>query len=92
MTSWVLWVVIVASLVVVALVAAAVVIIRDSRRKSGRWGINLTRVHCPSCGAPQPMIRLPTSMREMLWGGSTCKSCACEIDKWGNRRRSEDAG
>ena len=81
-----------AGLVGVALVAAAVVIVRDSRRRSGRWGINLTRVHCPSCGTPQPMVRLPRSLQEMLWGGSTCKSCACEIDKWGNRRRSGGAG
>ena len=47
------------------------------------WGINLARVKCPRCGAKMPIMRFPTSERQALWGGSTCRQCGCEVDKWG---------
>jgi uncharacterized protein with PIN domain len=48
-----------------------------------RWGINLQPNVCPRCKAALPQVRKPRSMRQMLWGGSTCPACGAEIDKWG---------
>jgi hypothetical protein len=47
------------------------------------WGINLARVKCPRFGAKMPIMRFPTSQRQALWGGGTCRQCGCEVDKWG---------
>ena len=47
------------------------------------WGVNLGAVNCPRCQAPLPRVRTPRSLRQALLGGSTCKLCGCEIDKWG---------
>jgi len=78
--------------VVVALVALGArglyLIFRDTRRRSGKWGINRKRVICLRCHSSAPVIRLPTSSRQAMWGGWTCKSCGCEIDKWGAEMRS----
>ncbi len=41
------------------------------------------KVNCPKCGEPAPQIRTPTSWRQPAWGGWTCASCGCEMDKWG---------
>ena len=60
---------------------------RDSRRQSGRWGINRARLRCPECGADHPRVRLPASLQQTLWGGSTCRVCGTEVDKWGVRVR-----
>lgn len=38
---------------------------------------------CPKCGAPVPVFRLPTSLRQVLWGGWTCRRCGCEVDRKG---------
>jgi hypothetical protein len=51
--------------------------------RSGRWGVNFAKVNCPKCGQRMPSVRHPTSMRQALWGGWTCRNCACEIDKYG---------
>jgi hypothetical protein len=64
-------------------VVGLVLIIRDTSRRSGRWGINLRRVACPRCGAMTGPLRVPKSGRQALWGGRTCRSCGCEMDKWG---------
>jgi hypothetical protein len=49
-----------------------------------RWGINLDPIRaCPTCGTKQPTVRKPTSLRQALWGGSTCNACGTEWDKWG---------
>jgi hypothetical protein len=40
---------------------------------------------CPSCGAPQPVIRKPANLRQALWGGWTCARCGSEMDRWGRR-------
>ena len=58
-------------------------ILRDTARGKGRWGINLKRVNCPSCGELAPQIRIPTSARQAAWGGWTCARCGSEMDKWG---------
>ena len=48
-----------------------------------RWGINLHGVNCPRCGNPMPRVRKPQSRNQRLWGGGTCETCGCEMDKWG---------
>ena len=42
-----------------------------------------TWVHCPRCGAALPVIRMPSSMQQGLWGGWTCAACGCKVDKYG---------
>jgi hypothetical protein len=48
-----------------------------------KWGINIARVACPGCKAELPRLRMPTSLKQALWGGYTCPACHCELDKWG---------
>lgn len=62
-------------------IGAALVI--NGTFKQNRWGLNPFPISCPSCGAVQPRVRMPTSLRQMLWGGQTCKVCGTEMDKWG---------
>ena len=58
-------------------------VVRSSIKRKGNWGVNLAREYkCPYCGGTLPTVRKPTSMRQALWGGWTCPSCNCEIDKW----------
>jgi hypothetical protein len=65
------------------LLTGAVLIIRDTIRKRGRWGIPLEAVSCARCGDPVPLVRMPASVRQALWGGWTCPRCGLENDKWG---------
>jgi hypothetical protein len=71
-------------------------IVRDTKRRSGKWGINRRLVICPCCRSRQSFFRIPTSWHQGLWGGWTCKSCGREMDKWGEeipsseRSRRED--
>ncbi len=68
---------------VIALLALGVFMWRQTKTK-GRWGIGaITGTNCPRCGTRLPAIRKPTSMQEMLWGGTTCRQCGCKIDKYG---------
>ena len=62
---------------------AAFLVIRDTKRGSGKWGVNVRRRDCPTCGTPLPRIRCPQNERQCLWGGSTCEECGTETDKWG---------
>jgi len=63
----------------------AMVIVQGTRHRT-KWGINLDPVKCPHCGHEQTRCpRWPTSFRQAMWGGWTCKNCGCEIDKWGNK-------
>jgi hypothetical protein len=32
-----------------------------------------------------PVVRRPTSLRQALWGGWTCKNCGAEVDRWGRK-------
>jgi hypothetical protein len=72
---------------VVLLICGAGLVVRDSWRREGRWGVNPRRVQCPSCGARLPIFRVPRGLGQMLWGGWTCRSCHCRIDKWGRQRQ-----
>lgn len=78
------------AILVVALVAAGLVLgvawLRRQSRAGGRWGIGTLRAVCPRCRAPLPVLRLPTSREEILWGGATCKHCGCKVDKYGRER------
>ena len=64
------------------------VVILKKWPKTGRMGINLKGVACPSCGEPAPPVRKPNSMRQFLWGGWTCKKCGTEMDKYGEELHS----
>ena len=52
-------------------------------KRRSRWGINLRKVHCPQCNERMPAIRVPDNLQQLLWGGWTCPSCGCRMDKWG---------
>ncbi|SRR6266498_1550095 len=41
------------------------------------------RYNCPRCGSPLPRFRIPTSVPQLMYGGSTCKQCGCEVDSTG---------
>jgi hypothetical protein len=56
-----------------------------------RWGINPKPVNCPACGSAIPRVRQPKSLKQALWGGSTCEKCGCEMDKWGHLNCPESA-
>lgn len=58
-------------------------IAKDSIKENDNWGINFRLPNCPNCGQKVPAIRKPTSTRQALWGGWTCSSCNCEMNKWG---------
>lgn len=60
-----------------------VLVVRDTLRRSGRWGINLGKVTCPSCGTAAPAVRKPEDGKQALWGGVTCRQCGTRYDKWG---------
>jgi hypothetical protein len=65
--------------------AAALVIWRQTKTK-GRFGLGSWTMNCPRCGTRLPTIRKPSSSEEMLWGGWTCPSCGCKVDKYGRER------
>lgn len=75
-------------LVLVTTLVVVLLIIRDTIRGAGIWGINFERVKCPRCGELAPARRRPTSFRQALWGGWTCRKCSCEMDKWGAEIKS----
>jgi hypothetical protein len=81
------WTAIIGSILggVFAAIVAACVTKRVMRRwpQHGKWGINPEPVNCPRCDNQQPKTRLPTSFRQAMWGGWSCKSCGCEMDKYG---------
>jgi hypothetical protein len=64
------------------IIAVFIFILVKSKDKS-KWGINLKRVYCPVCGAKQPIIRMPDSMEQAAWGGTTCPKCHTRLDKYG---------
>ena len=79
----------VVSLIIAALVLAGLVLSVHGTIAENRWGINLGPVACPKCGQPRPMLRLPRSIRQAVWGGHTCPSCGCEVDKWGREVKQD---
>jgi hypothetical protein len=54
-----------------------------------RWGINLDSRSCPRCRTPISQLRKPQSLKQALWGGSTCQQCGTESDKWGREVPSQ---
>jgi hypothetical protein len=66
------------------LLTGAVLVVRDTIRKRGRWGINLSPPECRQCGTAAPVVRKPANMRQAMWGGWTCAECGLELDKWGH--------
>jgi hypothetical protein len=79
-----------ASVVILILIVAGLVatffFFRAQTKAKGRWGLGAFGASCPRCGRKLPMIRKPTSREEMLWGGWTCPSCGCKVDKYGRER------
>jgi hypothetical protein len=65
------------------IVALLFFLIKSSAERNGEMGINLSPTQCPKCATPVPVIRRPANMRQALYGGSTCKNCGTEVDKWG---------
>ncbi len=61
--------------------------IKNATNRKSKFGINLGLVQCPNCDAPQPKIRKPASIKQTLWGGTTCK-CGCEMNKYGDKINS----
>jgi hypothetical protein len=39
---------------------------------------------CPRCGSPLPRFQIPTSVPQLMYGGSTCRQCGCEVDNTGH--------
>jgi hypothetical protein len=66
------------------LATGAVLVARDTYRQRGRWGICLSKPKCLKCGEPAPLVRMPASWDQTLWGGWTCSQCGFELDKFGN--------
>ena len=60
-----------------------VLVISSTRKREGKWGINTDIVICPRCKLALPRVRKPKNLKQVLWGGWTCKNCSCEVDKWG---------
>ena len=54
--------------------------------KAGKWAIQTTPTACPNCKTQTPNIRVPSDIKELLWGGHTCHRCGTEYDKHGKER------
>jgi hypothetical protein len=69
--------------VILAGVAVGVVLVIHGTIVKNRWGVNLRRVQCPNCATVMGRVRMPTSGERAMWGGYTCPTSKCELDKWG---------
>lgn len=49
----------------------------------GAMSASLRAVSCAMCINVMPVFRRPTSLRQALFGGWTCKSCGTEMDRSG---------
>jgi hypothetical protein len=78
----------VAFVFVVSVLLVGLVLVAYGTMVRNGWGINIRQVNCPHCNTPVPKARKPKSRREMLWGGSSCDKCGCQMDKWGNQLTS----
>jgi transposase-like protein len=72
-------------LIVVALGAGSAFTWQQTKTE-GRFGFGKLKAKCPRCASPLPMIRKPSSKGEAMWGGWTCPSCGCKVDKYGRER------
>jgi hypothetical protein len=75
-------------LAMMGLLGVGVILVIVGTVTKTRWGINLDSVHCPKCNVLLPTIRSPRTKQQAIWGGSTCNSCGCEVDKWGRELHS----
>jgi len=66
------------------LVVGLVIWFRKANKNKSKWGMNFKRVYCPVCQTKQPIIRMPNSREQRLWGGTTCPKCQTNLDKYGN--------
>ena len=70
--------------ILVGVVSLAMGIIKKIKKVSE---VSLKKALCPDCGAEQPRVRKPKNWRQALWGGHTCSSCGCEMDRFGKKIR-----
>lgn len=75
-------------LALVAIFGVGIVLVIYGTLARNRWGINLEGVVCPGCNTHVPIVRVPHSIREALWGGGVCPRCGMRVDKWGRQVRS----
>jgi len=61
-----------------------VVFFRWASKRKSKFGISLSRKYCPVCGTKQPIIRMPDSLGQALYGGTTCPKCNAKLDKYGD--------
>jgi hypothetical protein len=79
--------IVVGSLCAFGILSAMAVLVLGTVFKT-RFGLNpfnVFAVKCAECGAGPPIVRVPRTTYETLWGGWTCDECGTENDKWGNR-------
>jgi hypothetical protein len=80
-----------ASIAFLAVFGAALLLIVYGTVVKNKWGINLRRVSCPTCGTQMGQLRMPKSGKQAIWGGWTCPNCQSEVDKWGRPTTTENA-
>jgi hypothetical protein len=73
----------IAFVIIFGILAIGVVLVVHGTVVKNRWGVNLGPVYCPHCKTPFPLVRKPQSLSQAMWGGSTCRVCGTEADKWG---------
>lgn len=79
---------------VVTLGVGVWLLVRTWNRKyrGTKWAINLGRVSCPRCSNPLPIVRVPSAGQQLKWGGWTCETCGCEVDKHGKEVAKHPGG
>lgn len=88
MSFWLVFVLVLGGVVLETMVVERIL---ERWPQHGRWGINPSPVDCPRCGKRQPKARIPNSVYQALWGGWTCDSCGCEMDKYGNSKEARNS-
>jgi RNase P subunit RPR2 len=49
------------------------------------------RTMCPRCQTLMATFRWPGSVKQALWGGWTCPSCGCQMDRSGRELARQGA-
>jgi hypothetical protein len=53
-----------------------------------QMGLRFARLHaCPKCGSYPPMVRVPGTLRQAIWGSWNCPTCGSESDGFIRSRR-----
>ena len=69
-------------------IVALVVFLYLASKLKSPYGINFKAIKpwgdikCPNCGSKLPKVRKPENLRQILWGGGTCRKCGKEYSKW----------